>query len=47
MVRQGVKSVLYFVMEPTAKKLVVDSEKLDDIIKFMKNRLKLPVIIER
>lgn len=45
-VKHGVKSILYFVVEPTARKIIVDTEKLDDIISFIKNRLKVYVSIE-
>src|SRR5690554_6830161 len=40
-VKQGLRSTLYFVMEPTAKKVVVETEKLDEIIEFLKKRLRL------
>ena len=45
-VKQGLRSTLYFVMEPTAKKVVVETEKLDEIIEFLKKRLRLYIAIE-
>lgn len=45
-VKQGLKTALYFVVEPTAKRIIVDTEKVDDIINFIKNRLKLCVSVE-
>lgn len=45
-VKQRVKSALYFVIEPTAKRIFVDTEKLDDIMQFIKKRLKLSITVE-
>ncbi|NLK43680.1 MAG: hypothetical protein GX300_04720 [Tissierellia bacterium] len=45
-VKQGLRSTLYFVMEPTAKKVVVETEKLDEIIEFLKKRLRLYIAVE-
>ncbi|NLY85522.1 MAG: hypothetical protein GX077_04115 [Tissierellia bacterium] len=45
-VKQGIQSTLYFVMEPASKKIAVDTEKLDDIIKFLRNRYKVYISVE-
>jgi len=45
-VKQGVRTSMYFVIEPTAKKIVVDTERLDEIIEFLKQRFKVYISIE-
>lgn len=45
-VKQRNNSIIFFIKEPMAKKIVVNNEKIEEIIKFIKRKAGIPINFE-